>query len=1754
MSAERRNAMKKLLAILAAAMGIATGAEAVTTNRVTVLNKSGSATSEGSLAYWIKNAPINGNVLEITLIDDPQEPESGTFGGDGGYMLDEPLTILSGQKIVVRCVPNPGDGMFPGYRLLESVTGGQGSAKDGPLIEITGALGAACDAQGKSPFTIQIGGFLRFERVSLENWGDGIEYYIGHSMFANSGALELAHCGIRYYHDQVQGGILRSYTGSTTLFYGCTIDSRSPTRKGDPTRNPYAVDGGAVYSSGGRFTMVNSEGLQRIYAKNGFYFTGSETESLFVNCALDRGFMYDNIADGKHHIIGTILGNNPRLKWENDFNDWKSDMDVPWYQVECSGSGKPVIRDCVIASSGGNVFPTSWEADLVGCIEKETDLTPGDNLLGIAGDHYGSLFEPWVRGGCNIYASKVFTPFPYLSTGAAGAQIWHDAEWRNVVGEDTERFVIRGDAAKATQRLDEDFLGKPISADHRPVPQHIQWNEPTLTVDTSGPGIAMLLAYRFMLSENYDESRAMLGGANLLWGRTTLQDAVEYAVEDWRRGAGNRRLIGADGAYHINFADNLKGKTVSVHGVMRVRDGIKIVIDGEGTTLEVGEPDLGVEGASRIFDVSGGELVLSNLTLKGGCADGSWHFFGSAGFDAYNDVCEGGAIRVGSGFTISGYGVEGKVTVDNCRFEDCTAKNAGGAIYVNGDYCSATVRNSSFVRCGLTDPSSGSGGAIFVGGNTGAGASMGLVVENCNFSECGGSAAKSDAVHIGKRSEVEMTGVVIADGENGGVYVDDSARSAAITNAIIVGKSGPDISGAVAKITGGDIAYGSSSGVIWAEGSRQVTRDEVLAPAAFQEEEVGGVPQAYYALVGEPYPVDISEFTGGGTKTIGDAAVISGTLGSVCKVQIADGATVTLKDATIEGVSGGSYLWAGITCLGDATIVLEGENIVKGFHENYPGIFVPEGKTLTIKGEGSLDTSSNGYGAGIGAVSEGDSCGNIVIEGGTITATGGDAAAGIGGNYEADCGDITITGGKVIAAGGDFAAGIGGGVESGCGSITITGGTVEATGGKSAAGIGGGDINQTIGTVTIEGEACVVAEAGKDAPYSVGAGHDGYDVEVIVGGTSGMRKENPFMYPMAYLAVGRYFKATLAEMGYDVPTNGAAYSVTALGLPAGLKLKYNAAVKNKKGKVVTKAKSTWWIEGVPTAALDYDTTPGYLVITANGKAVTVPLLLQVAAQKVTDLGNYPLGTVWDAYDKLDLPGISSGWTVTGLPKSLKYAAKLVKTEVVKNKKVVSVTTNALPYTVYGKATQAGLFTITAKKKVGSYYETMKYRLLIWPGLPDEMLYANYITNITTMAYVPFEWDLMADVSTVGGVKVAKVTGLPTGLTFAAVDTYGYTNAKKKTGKYLKQTGQTIVGTPTKPGTYTVTFTKNVTTGTGKNKKTVAKTAQMLWTVVANSEKPTLAFNTAGGEVAGCTIGLKYGDLLAFTANATTVTASGLPKGITLVDLGGGNWGFKGYTTKTGTYLVTVKATVNGNTVTQRIALKAEGLPAWAKGTFNGCVVGTDGRTSGLATMAVSSIGKISGKFQQNGKTWTFSAASFTGFDGTAYSVTATAKYTYKVNGKTKVDTRAFDFAVWSDTCGGKVLAECAADSTQLIAYQNLWKSKYKAVGSKLFYTSKKKPYKVFTIKSTDSVGEAIGLTDKMSLSLKVTPAGVVTATLTYNTGKKKSGKVVYYKPTCSTVVVPTSPANAETFTGEVPLYFAPSAANNFTGFDAIVPF
>ena len=265
--------------------------------------------------------------------------------------------------------------------------------------------------------------------------------------------------------------------------------------------------------------------------------------------------------------------------------------------------------------------------------------------------------------------------------------------------------------------------------------------------------------------------------------------------------------------------------------------------------------------------------------------------------------------------------------------------------------------------------------------------------------------------------------------------------------------------------------------------------------------------------------VDLSTLTENYVAKDGD--ILMGELKKNIKVSIADGANVTFSNLTIEGVEGeygDKYPWAGITCEGNATIVLEGNNTAKGFDDVYPGIYVPEGKTLTITGDGSLTASSNGNGAGIGAGNN-MACGDIVIEGGTITATGGSGCAGIGAAGSGNCGNITIKGGTVEATGGQASPGIGAGDQARCGNITIenTVDMVTATRGNMAYySIGVSASGGTCGNITIG-----------DTQYYNGSAYASEDLQNAL-------KASPFIYkPIKMLSA-----ATTADLGKVVCAQG----------------------------------------------------------------------------------------------------------------------------------------------------------------------------------------------------------------------------------------------------------------------------------------------------------------------------------------------------------------------------------------------------------------------------------------------------------------------------------------------------------------------------------------------------------------------------------------------------------------------------------------
>ncbi len=102
---------------------------------------------------------------------------------------------------------------------------------------------------------------------------------------------------------------------------------------------------------------------------------------------------------------------------------------------------------------------------------------------------------------------------------------------------------------------------------------------------------------------------------------------------------------------------------------------------------------------------------------------------------------------------------------------------------------------------------------------------------------------------------------------------------------------------------------------------------------------------------------------------------------------IPDGKTVVLSGVNISSGK--------ITCSGNVTMILMGNNTVTGTNYNAAIKIGGSGTTLTITGSGSLTAQGGKSAAGIGTDRNG-SGGNIVINGGTVTATGGDFGAGFG--------------------------------------------------------------------------------------------------------------------------------------------------------------------------------------------------------------------------------------------------------------------------------------------------------------------------------------------------------------------------------------------------------------------------------------------------------------------------------------------------------------------------------------------------------------------------------------------------------------------------------------------------------------------------------------------------------------------------------------------------------------------------------------
>ena len=224
---------------------------------------------------------------------------------------------------------------------------------------------------------------------------------------------------------------------------------------------------------------------------------------------------------------------------------------------------------------------------------------------------------------------------------------------------------------------------------------------------------------------------------------------------------------------------------------------------------------------------------------------------------------------------------------------------------------------------------------------------------------------------------------------------------------------------------------------------------------------------------------------------------------------------LTLKDVKIDVSDTGDYYdgvdgKAALSVQGDGnvTIELDGDNVLKSGYDKAgleKNASEAEG-TLTLKDDnkeaGSLTAKGGESAAGIGGSYNGyhknNGTKNIIITGGTVEATGGGCAAGIGGGSDGGGKNITISGGTVTAAGGNYGAGIGGGDYGSGEDITINGGTVTATGGFRGAGIGGGGDGGGGKNITIN-SGTVNATGGEDGA-GIGGGHEGSGEIITING------------------------------------------------------------------------------------------------------------------------------------------------------------------------------------------------------------------------------------------------------------------------------------------------------------------------------------------------------------------------------------------------------------------------------------------------------------------------------------------------------------------------------------------------------------------------------------------------------------------------------------------------------------------------------
>ncbi|MFA8981183.1 collagen-binding adhesin CbpA [Clostridioides difficile] len=495
---------------------------------------------------------------------------------------------------------------------------------------------------------------------------------------------------------------------------------------------------------------------------------------------------------------------------------------------------------------------------------------------------------------------------------------------------------------------------------------------------------------------------------------------------------------------------------------------------------------------------------------------------------------------------------------------DTNAGNAGGdanAGNAGGDANAGNAGGDANAGNAEGDANAGNAEGDANAGNAGGDTNAGNAEEDSNAGNAGGDANAGNAEEDANAGNAEgdaNAGNAEEDSNAGNAEEDSNAGNAeGDMNALVVEEATAEDPTSVGdfKISGGEINvdFKFASGVLTILSGKQMTI----------QNNNPNTPTTHRIVIPKDVKAELI-FDGVNIKTASNSPF---TLtpdkdgGAYAHVILQDGSENKLEsgDVYYPGMRAGK----GTTLIIDDSVVnrdIEGEFIVpEGGKiprdvtlEN--GDKLKKGDRLTLldsNNRGSLKVVGNYYSAGIGGGNT-ESGGNIIINGGAITAIGQESSrntgygAGIGGGGNGSGGDITINGGTITAKGAYHGAGIGGGyytttknalspsvVDPSTGSgysgnITINGGLSYSYGGAHGSAFGDGCVNPG----TNRGYRILVT-GGTILPYMTGVGDWIFDLSATTGDvivTGGSLKATTFKSLGGAVAYGDLEKKTKVFM------------------------------------------------------------------------------------------------------------------------------------------------------------------------------------------------------------------------------------------------------------------------------------------------------------------------------------------------------------------------------------------------------------------------------------------------------------------------------------------------------------------------------------------------------------------------------------------------------------------------------------------------